>query len=382
MKSKVFKNILFILLVTFNTVVLATDMSIQAKQLKSKNLPVEFNDDLDFKNMLLAIKRQKVAFMKNPLIGKLTISGKTYKLSKITKSLTKFEKLVKSYVKCEEQGKQTKADCRNDFNLNIKENFNFFEAISSSNKKPGAFFTGYYSPTLNSSHNRDGQYKYGVYKIPSGSRRKLTREQIIFEDRLENKNLNLFYTDDLFELYLLHVEGGGRVYLHENGKLTKKYISFNGYNSQKFNFISKYMLKKGYIKDGRIKTQRKFLKNNPQLWREIYSTCPGYIYFKFDKNEPAGLEDIPLTENRSMAQDKSVYKRKGLIAFVESQKPVREENDVIITEPFSRFFIDQDTGSAIKGQARADLYFGYGEQASFISENMEYGGRIIFLLLK
>ncbi|MBT5093764.1 MAG: hypothetical protein HOM21_05955, partial [Halobacteriovoraceae bacterium] len=153
-------------------------------------------------------------------------------------------------------------------------------------------------------------------------------------------------------------------------------------NKKAHRFISRYMRERGYINDSSVKSQRAFLKDNPDTWREIYNYNPNYVFFSETKSEPLGLEDIPLTENRSMAQDRSIYVRKGLLSFVVAKRPIQTGNGEIELRPYSRFYIDQDTGGAIRGQARADLYFGFGKSAELAANHLNLKGQLYFLLLK
>src|SRR5690606_6690224 len=163
------------------------------------------------------------------------------------------------------------------------------------------------------------------------------------------------------------------------------YLSYDGKNSRSFQMIYKYMLEKGYLEPGNagIPGQRKFLEENPDKEEEIFGSCPSYVYFKESKEEPVGLNNIPLTEGRSLAIDSRIYKTMGLINFVRTVKASHtEDNGTVKKVPFSRFFIAQDTGGAIRGNARCDLYFGYGPQAELTAYSMNEKGEQYFLVLK
>ena len=353
-------------------------MNIPSKKLAVNEYP-QFHDDMDFNLMEKAIERQTKAFKRWPLRGTITLDSQNFPLDIVKRSLFRFHALLKETAPCFDSG--DKALCWSEFNKKIRERFDLYRPVSKNSSK--AHFTGYYSPTFQGKKIRGGSHKYGIYKKPkTEDLRRSTRNQINFEDRLENKGLELFYIEDPFEQYLLHVEGGGLVQTIENNSTKNWFVSYDGSNSQSFRFISKYMKDKGYITDTSIASQKKFLKNNPDKWEEIYAQCPSFIYFKITNDEPLGLENIPLTSGRSIAQDKKLYKRKGLLTFIHSDIPYRDRNGQVRKKEMKRFFIDQDTGGAIKGEARADLYFGFGEQAEFLANYVNEKGLLYFLIAK
>ena len=149
------------------------------------------------------------------------------------------------------------------------------------------------------------------------------------------------------------------------------------------------MMSKGYISDSSIAEQRDFLEAHPEKWEEIYSSCPSYVYFKITDHPPYGNDAVPLTDRRSIALDSKLYAFKGMITFVKSRRPqdIWSDNQKaacreVPYKEFSRFFIDQDTGGAIRGKGRADLYFGESNYAKHASALMKERGEIYFLILK
>ncbi|MBT3584073.1 MAG: hypothetical protein HN509_04140 [Halobacteriovoraceae bacterium] len=338
----------------------------------SDNWPI-LTDDLDYSGLRLAIDRQIKAFVRRPLLGKLSIGGDTFPLNHIEKSLLRFSSLLKELETC----LKINFSCRESFELSLKSEFNIYD-IGGEEK---AHFTAYYSPTFEAKKEPSPEFNTAIYQYPSSRElRAKTRNQIIFDGALEGHGLELFWIKDPFDLYLLQVEGGGRVQL--SGESEFHFISYAGTNKKAHRFISRYMRERGYINDSSVKSQRAFLKDNPDTWREIYNYNPNYVFFSETKSEPLGLEDIPLTENRSMAQDRSIYVRKGLLSFVVAKRPIQTGNGEIELRPYSRFYIDQDTGGAIRGQARADLYFGFGKSAELAANHLNLKGQLYFLLLK
>ena len=232
------------------------------------------------------------------------------------------------------------------------------------------------------------RFRNALYRLPEiAVEQNYTRTDIDFHGALAGKGYEVFWVENsLYDIYLLQVQGGGRINIHHaDGTIEQKYLSYDGKNSRSFQMIYKYMLQKGYLQPGQtgIPQQRAFLENNPDKVEEIFNSCPSYVYFKESNEEPVGLNGIPLTEGRSLAIDSRIYKTMGMINFVRTHKAAYlDANGVLVKVPFSRFFISQDTGGAIRGNARCDLYFGYGPLAELTAYNMDEVGEQYFLVKK
>lgn len=180
----------------------------------------------------------------------------------------------------------------------------------------------------------------------------------------------------------MHIQGGGRVKLPD-GRII--YLSYDGKNGMKFQFISQYLMSSGAMSGMEVNywTQREFLEKNPEFQRPAYTTCPMFVYFKITDEEPHGVWDIPLTEGRSIAVDNTIYKTTGVVNFIKTVKTTHlGEDGKPVKAPFSRFFLNQDTGSAIRGNARVDIYWGYGEEALFVAGKLMELGEQYFLIKK
>lgn len=362
------------------------------RQLSIDEYP-QFNDDLNFENMLLALDRQIERYLELPLSGHIQLGNIIYPKVMALDSLRAFRRIVSSTLNCFESQKSEflQQGCIDTANQEIQRQFNVFvpylEAGDPNYGQPKpAFFTAYYTPQLKASRSKTNIYKHAVYAKPRQSRLVTsTREQIDFDEKLVGRNLELFYVDNLFDIYLLHVQGGGRAVFASKNEAAI-YVSYDGTNTQSFRFISKYMMEKGYITNPSVEAQRDFLQDNPDKQREVFRYSPGYVYFKRVNTPPLGNDNVPLTDNRSLATDSDRYGFKGLLAFVKAERPVdnggKKIKGPIRFREFSRFFLDQDTGGAIRGKARADLYFGEGEYAELAAYNIQNRGDIYFLMLK
>jgi membrane-bound lytic murein transglycosylase A len=282
--------------------------------------------------------------------------------------------------------------CLDQFNLKMNESFDFYRPIPGKDEpgfgsKNTTLFTVYFSPDFEGSRVPTQLYKNPIYKMPTQDElKRKSREEIDFKGALANKGLELFWVkESLFELYILHVEGGGRVRVkNEDGTESKVYLSYAGANGQKFQFIKKHMVDQGYLTSATasVDNQRLFIENNPHLAQEIYASNPSYIYFKETLDEPLGVGNIPLTEGRSLAIDTRIYKHVGVINYIRTKKASRDATQQEMMKNFSRFFVSQDTGGAIRGNARCDLYFGFGPEAEFVAHNTKSQGEQYFLIKK
>lgn len=352
---------------------------------------LSFADDMNFANLDLAVERQLTSYSIQGLAGDIRFGTKTYPKKVLRDSLILLKDLAGAAKKCQET--QPENVCLDQFNLEVNEQFAIYKPLP--NKADQALvgeattkYTSYYSPDLTGSRVPTERFNHAVYRMPTQPElQNFTRVEIDYKGALAGKGYEIFWVEDsFFDLYLLHVQGGGRINI-ENADGTKeiKYLSFDGKNTRSFKMIYHYLVQKGYLKpeNASVPNQRKFLKENPDKEEEVFGSCPSYIYFKESAEEPYGLDNIPLTENRSLAMDSKIYKTTGLINFVKTKKASHVgENGQTVKVPFSRFFIGQDTGGAIKGNARCDLYFGYGPLAELTAYNMNEMGEQYFLVKK
>lgn len=364
------------------------------KMVSLSDYPI-FNDDQDLQNMKLAIDRQLVRFKKKSLTGTIHMGDKSYPLTKVQQSLEVFSQMVDSFDEC--LTKASRETCYQDLNLLIRQKFNVFVPnLAASDPRHGdenfAKFTGYHTHHIEGRLQPEGEFKHAIYSNPTNRKLKSkTRFQIDFGDALAGLGLEGVYTKNLFDIYLMHVAGSGRATIPQpDGSVKEFYLQFDGTNNQRWQFISLYMAKKGYIVNGSIPSQRRFLREHPELEREIFSQCPSYVYLKPTDKPPLGSDVVPVTGGRTLATDNAYYPFKGLLAYIQSERPTETGNYNLDEElksnipfsSFSRFMVDQDTGGAINGKARADIYFGADDYAFFAAMHEDELGKLHYLMLK
>ncbi len=337
-------------------------------------------DDLDLAGMELAIDRQLVKFSRSTKGSSIRLGHITYDYSIFKKSLEAFLKevrITKSCLKVE----RLASKCFDQLELQLKQKFHLFSPVEDG-QTPDTFFTAYHTPVIETSLKETSDYNVGIHIKPIESNlRNLTRNQINLDRRLKGTPYEAMYMQDLFDQYLLHIQGGGKViYKDGQGRQHSKYLNYDGTNQQPFRFISIYMRDQGYITNLSNQSQRNYLDSNPNKLREIYDYTPSYVYFKFAEEPPHGNDAVSLTDNRSIATDYRIYKSKGLITFVKAKRPKKINSSQLVE--FSRFYVDHDTGGAIRGAARADLYFGEDDYAAFVATQLKVHGSMYFLALK
>jgi membrane-bound lytic murein transglycosylase A len=190
---------------------------------------------------------------------------------------------------------------------------------------------------------------------------------------LAGKGSELLWVDDAVDAFFLHVQGSGRVVM-ENGQLVR--LGFAGRNGHPYVAIGRELISRGAIPRERMSMQaiRAWLKANPGEASEVMALNPSFIFFRIiDGEGPIGAEGVPLTPGRSLAVDPA-FVPLGLPIWLDTTDPLKPE------QPLRRLVVAQDTGSAIKGPVRGDLFWGFGETAAAKAGSMNQRGRYFLLL--
>jgi membrane-bound lytic murein transglycosylase A len=178
-------------------------------------------------------------------------------------------------------------------------------------------------------------------------------------------------------LYEVQVQGSGKIQLAEGGVMA---LGFDGSNNRPYTAIGNVLVEMGVMKKDDVTWPaiRDWLKRNPQQARDVMRKNERYIFFKDTKSQTAaGAEGVPLTAQRSMAVDVG-FTPFGTPIWIDTTRPVIRKPGA--TEPYRRLMIAQDSGAAITGPARGDVFFGSGVQAADWAGRMVGGGRAIVLV--
>ncbi len=295
------------------------------------------------------------------------------------------------------------------FDKKVSEEFLLLRVGKGKDKK--VLFTGYYRPVIPASPVPSPRYRFPIYQMPgkdfhmvkrqegirlvgsnsgikqirqrkSGENwRSLTREEIDRKGALNNRGLEVAWLENELERYFLHIQGSGVLEFPDG---TRQGVRYQGSNKYSYNGIGKLMIRDGVITTGQGSMQgiKKYFANNPQHIAKYLNKNKRYIFFSLSNEGAIGSGGGELVGGRSIATDKSIYPAGGLV-FVKVRQPVLDANNKIKSwKPISRFVIDQDTGSAIRGKARADLYFGTGKKAGAKAGHYHEKGEVYYLIKK
>jgi membrane-bound lytic murein transglycosylase A len=286
-----------------------------------------------------------------------------------------------------------------DIRVFLESHFNAF--LIHSDLKPCGLFTGYYESELKGSYKPSARYQYPIYKKPKdlimiddlgvfrenlkGIRlagkikgQKLVPYEVradIRKGALKSRAEVLIWVDSLIDDFFLQIQGSGRVLL-ENGKVLR--VGFDGVNGQTYFAIGKALIEQGVLTPDTVSMQsiRRWLEQNPHGAESLMNLNKSYVFFKEIQGEgPIGAQGIALTPTRSLAVDTS-YIPLGVPLWLDAEYPS------LPGERFQRLMVAQDTGGAIKGAVRGDVFWGYGDKAALLAGHMKSKGQYYILLPK
>ncbi len=207
-----------------------------------------------------------------------------------------------------------------------------------------------------------------------------SRRDIDVNGVLQGKNLELIWVSDPVDLFSLHIQGSGKIKL-ENGRLVT--VGYAQTNGRPFRSITKFMLDNGKIQNNDVTYRHSFLRGKSD--QEIYEALSHnerYTFFRFLEKDPVGSLGEMVTPDRTIATDPDFFPE-GALAFIRLRKPVFDaEGNVRERVDFSRFVLNQDKGTAIKGPGRVDLFCGFGEKAEYTAGTLKEKGELYLLLKK
>jgi membrane-bound lytic murein transglycosylase A len=269
------------------------------------------------------------------------------------------------------------------------------------------FVTGYYEPVIDGSRTQTEVYNVPVYRRPSNLFvrgfnqdspslpnkgqvfRKIGRRKLVpYYDRGEiedgaiaGRGLEICWLKSQTDLLFSQIQGSARVRLEDSSTIRINYDAHNGYP---YTAVGRILIDRGIIPKEQMSMQkiREWMDQNPDGAKELRRQNRAYLFFRevnlSDKDEAVGAQGVPLTPGRSIAVDKALHVY-GTPFFIEGELPIESE---VSKTPFHRLMIAQDTGSAIVGPARADLYFGAGVEAGKVSGRLRHNMHFVMLVPK
>ena len=352
------------------------------------------NDDLDGESLHMALRRSVSYLEKLPPDRIVGEQPRLFTAGEVLDSLLAFEKSLDNW------------DCRECWMRDFSTRFDLIPSSSDVELEP-VLFTGYYQPVIEGSLAPTPEYAYPIYGMPADlivTERATPLPSLAPEKvtgRLEGDNLVPYYSrreiDELgslrgrgyeiawvknpIDLFFLHIQGSGILQLADGQRLL---VGYAGANGRPYRSIGRLLIDRGKIPQEEMSMQRlrRYLLDYPEEQNEIFSYNESYVFFRFSQEGPLGNIEVPLTPGRSVATDARLFP-KGALAFIVTEKPMLDATGQLVGwQPFSRFVLNQDTGSAIRGPQRADLYFGTGLEAEAGAGYMNRRGKLFFLSLK
>ncbi|MEL6570487.1 MAG: MltA domain-containing protein [Pseudomonadota bacterium] len=237
-------------------------------------------------------------------------------------------------------------------------------------------FTGYYEPEIRGALNRGGLYQHPIYRVPDDlivGETYLSRRELEESEALADKGLEIAWLADPVDRFFLQVQGSGRIILPNGNRIR---VGYGGKNGREYSSIGLELVNRGTFEAHQVSADviRNWVRNNPEEGRELLWTNESYVFFR-EVNEvpadrgPLGAMNRSITEMRSIAVDPSITKL-GAPVWIEKEGET----------PLRRLMVAQDTGSAIKGAQRADIFFGTGDEAGRAAGRIKDGGRMVVLL--
>jgi membrane-bound lytic murein transglycosylase A len=208
-----------------------------------------------------------------------------------------------------------------------------------------------------------------------------SREEIETAGALAGKGYELAWVADPVALFFLQIQGSGRIRLVNGDSLRVGYAASNG---RAYRSIGGVLIERGVIPPEEMSMQaiRRYLVDHPEETAEVLNTNASYVFFRKVEEGPRGSLSVPVTPGRSIATDSTLFPR-GALAFIQCQKPIFARDGVITGwQPFGRYVLNQDTGGAIRGPARVDLFWGSGPFNQTAAGHLRHEGALYFLLLK
>jgi peptidoglycan lytic transglycosylase A len=247
------------------------------------------------------------------------------------------------------------------------------------------FFTGYYETEVDGSRFPSDEYTVPIYAAPAETVKRRQSKVFLNLDRtkiedgaLAGKELEICYVRNPVDAFFAQIQGSTRVKL-DNGKLLRlNYIASNG---QPYTPVGKFLVDRGIVSKEEMSMDkiRDFMEANPEEGKALRRKNRSFVFFQETAldahDECVGAQGVPLTPGRSLAVDKRIHVY-GTPVWIDANLPIDSEKP---ETKFRRLLFAQDTGSAIVGPARADIYFGHGEEISHIAGRIKQYGQFVML---
>jgi membrane-bound lytic murein transglycosylase A len=262
------------------------------------------------------------------------------------------------------------------------------------------FFTGYYEPIVEGARLPSDIYTVPLYRRPSDmvtqrlrmagkkgmAGKRVVKRTAAYYDRaqiedgaLAGRGLEIVYLKDPIDAFFAEIQGSVRVRLEDGSVIRLNYASGNGHP---YTAVGRFLIERGIVSKEEMSMQkiREFMEANPEEGKALRRLNRSYVFFRetdlSEYEEAIGAQGLPLTAARSIAVDRRLHTY-GMPVFVDVTLPIQSEKP---DTRFSRLMIAQDTGGAIVGPARADIYLGAGEEAARAAGRFKHFGHFVMLV--
>jgi membrane-bound lytic murein transglycosylase A len=311
----------------------------------------------------------QVAYQNYPVPG--------FTRERVRRSLVRFRELL--------QASQTPAA----LSAALRREFDIYQSVGKDNQGT-VDFTGYFEATYRASRTPTAEYRYPIFRVPasfaSWSQPHPTRLQLEGKDGLQAsrgvlRGQELVWLRDRLEAYLIQVQGSARLTLTDGKIMT---VGVAGKTNYPYASLGKELVKAGKVRleDLSLPFLLQYFQAHP-IELDLYIPRNNrFIFFAETYGAPAtGNLGVPVIAERSIATDKSIMPP-GALALIQTQLPYYDANQAIAKKPVSHFVLDQDTGGAIKGPGRVDVFMGTGTRAKDRAGLINTPGQLYYLLLK
>lgn len=354
----------------------------------------DFGDAMAFDGLAYAIEQSQRYLSRLPSDTAFRFGPDTYTAQHLKASLSRFLDLI---------------EARPDpavFRQQIADAFRVYQSPGGPNTEK-VLFTGYYEPVLSGSPIRTETHRHPLYACPDDlveidlslfsdryAGQKIVgrldgrsavpyydRQQIVDQNRLAGKAKVLAWVRDPVNLFFLHIQGSGRVVMSDGSTLNVHYAGANG---KPYRSIGRRLIDRGAVRPEAMSMQaiRRWLRQHPEEMDETLNHNPSYVFFETVEAGPLGCINVLLTPGRSVATDRRLFPMSAL-AYVTIRQPLIDGDGKIQSwHHLDRFVLNQDTGGAIRGPGRADLFFGGGPYAETAAGHLKHDGDLFFLVLR
>lgn len=257
--------------------------------------------------------------------------------------------------------------------------------------EPGGFFTGYYETEIEGSRVRSPEYPVPLYGKPAdlvsaGDGKFVRKGGTPYYDRTEIENgalagqgLEICWVKNPVDAFFAQIQGSTRVKLTDGTLLRLNYVATNGFP---YTAVGKFLIERGAITREAMSMDRirQWMEANPREAVELRRKNRAFVFFRESKlaaHEPSiGAQGVPLTAGRSVAVDRNIHVY-GTPIWIDAALPIESEQPMTA---FRHLMVAQDTGTAIIGAARADIFFGTGEAIGHIAGRVKQHGTFVVLV--